>query len=411
MRLPVLLLAAMPWLVGCGASSQSSLPVEIVAEAPLALDVEADGRLRSPHATPLLVPGRNWTQQQLVWMAPDGSQVQAGDVIARFSGAQSELRLSEALLDIERTSLTRAAKQDSLEATVGRVGVDLAQVGSALTIANRYADADLEMFARNEILDAIEDQRFLETKDATLRWRLDQTSGRGDAELAVIDSQRATHQHNASLRRQDLDSLELIAPHDGVFMLQANWSGEKPSLGATMWAQNELGSLPDTAQLEVEISVPQVDAQNLAKGMKVSLYPVGQPDQRIESQLEFVATAAQVESRDSPVRYLKMKAPVDPDAVRRYGWVPDMAFHAVLHLSDVESGISVPNVAIASLGADQHYVYVLQNSEPQRREVRIGVRGPSRTRILSGLKVGDRVVLLPSVIESETKSDSQVVRT
>lgn len=405
------LIATMLWLLGCGASPQNVLPVEIIVEAPLALEIEADGRLRSAHATPLLVPGRNWTQQQLVWMVPDGSQVKAGDVIARFSAAQSELRLTEALLDIERANLTRAAKQDALEGTVGRVGVDLAQVGSALTIANRYADADLDMFARNEILDAIEDQRFLETKDATLRWQLDQTSERGDAELAVIDSQRATHQHNADLRRQDLDSLELVAPHDGVLMLQANWSGEKPTLGATMWAQNELGSLPDIAQLEVELSVPQVDSQNLAKGMRVSLYPVGQPLQRIESTLEFVANAAQVESRDSPVRYLKVKAPVDPEAVRRYGWVPDMAFHAVLHLNEVESGISVPNVAVESLGADRHYVYVMHAGEPQRREVRIGVRGPARTSILSGLEVGDRVVLLPGVVEDELKPATQEAAT
>lgn len=396
-------IATMSCLLGCRGPEQNVLPTEVVVEAPLALNIEAQGRLRSTHATPLLVPGRNWTQQQLIWLLPDGSQVKAGDVIARFSAAQSELRLTEALLDIERANLTRAAKQDALEATVGRVGVDLAQVGSALKIANRYADADLDMFARNEILDAIEDQRFLETKGATLRWKLDQTSERGDAELAVIDSQRATHQHTADLRRQDLDSLELVAPHDGVLMLQADWAGEKPTVGVTLWAQNELGSLPDIAQLDVELSVPQVDAQNLAKGMKVSLYPVGQPHQRIESTLEFVANAAQVESRDSPVRYLKLKAPVDPAAVRRYGWVPDMAFHAVLHLSDLQSGISVPNVAIQSLGADQHHVYVMQAGEPQRREVRLGVRGPARTSILSGLEVGDRVVLLPTALKADGK--------
>ncbi len=398
------LLTAGILLAGCTSSSHDELPVEVMVEAPLTLDIEADGRLRAVQSTPLLVPGRNWTQQQLVWMVPDGSQVKAGEVIARFSAAQSELKLTEALLDVERSSLTRAAKQDALEGTVGRVGVDLAQVGSALAIANRYADADLDMFARNEILDAIEDQRFLEAKDATLRWRLDQASDRGDAELAVIDSQRATFQHSASLRRQDLDSLELIAPHEGVFMLEADWSGEKPTVGSTMWAQNELGSLPDIAQLEVEISVPQVDAQHLTRDMAVSLYPIGQPLQRTEATLGFVATAAQVESRDSPVRYLKVKAPIDPEVVRRHGWVPGMAFHAVLHLSKASSALSVPNVAIKSIGADQHYVYVLERGEPQRREVRIGTRGPARTRIVSGLTAGDRVILLPDAVEAAGKS-------
>ncbi len=393
--LPVCVLA----LAACSRSPERELPVEIVAAGPLALDIEAEGHLRAVRSTPLTVPGRNWVQQQVVWMAPEGSMVKAGETVARFSAAQGELRLTEALLDLERTALSRVSKEDALDAAVGRVGVDLAQVGSELAIARRYADADLTMFARNQILDAIEDSRYLDAKDATLRWRRDQASERGAAELAVIDSQRATHQHNADLRRQDLDSLELVAPHDGVLLIQANWTGEKLTVGSTMWAQNEFGSLPDITQLEVEIAVPHVDAHELAKGVKVSLHPLGRPAQATTSELSFVATAAQVQNRQNPVRYLKMKAPIDPDAVRRHGWTPGMAFRAVLHLSDDASALSVPNVALKSSGSDRHYVYTMQGGRPQRREVTPGARGPARTRIVAGLSPGDAVVLLPDAVE------------
>ena len=397
-------------LAACGSAPHNELPTETLVEAPLTLSVIADGRLRSVEATPLLVPGRNWTQQQLTWMLPDGSQVKRGEVIARFSAAQGELNLTQALLDIERTKLTRQAKEDALEGTVNRVGVDLAQVGSALAIANRYADADLDMFARNEILDAIEDQRFLKTKDGTLRWQLDQASERGAAELGVIDAQAASFQHTASLRQQDLDSLELIAPHDGVLMLTTNWSGEKPTLGQTMWAQNEFGSLPDISSLELEISVPQVDSQNLRTGMKISLYPMGHPEQRADSTLSFVATAAQVESRDSPVRYLKVKAAVDTKDIQRYGWVPGMAFRAELSLASADSAISVANVAIESVGADQHFVYVLNSGEAEKRAVQVAERGPARTRIVSGLKAGERVILLPEEVERKQREGTEEAR-
>lgn len=392
-------------LAACSPPAEQELPLTMVAEAPLLLDIEAEGRLHAVRATPLLVPGRNWTQQQLVWMVPDGSPVKAGEVIARFSAAQGELRLTEAMLELERAALTRDSKQDTLDAAVGRVEVDLAQVGSELTIASRYADADLTMFARNEILDAIEDRRYLDAKDTTLRWRRDQASERGAAELAVIDSQRATHQRNADLRREDLDSLELTAPHDGVLMLEANWTGEKPTLGSTMWAQNEFGSLPDTTQLEVEISVPHLDAHDLAKGVSVTLHPLGQPLQHIRSQLSFVATAAQVRNRQSPVRYLKMKAPIDPDAAQRYGWVPGMAFRAVLHLSGSRA-LSVPNVALKSDGPDTHYVHVMQGGKPQRREVVVGVRGLARTLVVSGLATGDQVLLLPDALERDAATNT-----
>lgn len=390
------------WLalvVGCSSAPDRELPVEVLTAAPLALDVEATGQVRAKHSTPLVVPGRNWTRQQVTELAPDGSFVKKGQVIARFSAAQSELQLSEALLEIQRNALARASKQEALEATVGRIQVDLAQVDSDLAIASRYADADLTMFARNQILDAIQDRTFLDAKDNTLRWRLDQTSERGNAELAVINAQAATHEQTASLRREDLTSLELVAPHDGVLVLEADWSGDKPTLGSTLWAQEELGSLPDTSHLELEISILQRDAHDLAKGIAVSLHPLGHPEQIAESRLDFVANAAQVTSRDSPVRYLKMKAPLPEDAVQRWHWVPGQAFRVVLHLNDDPAPmLSVANVALKS-EAGQSYVYVMRNGEPQRREVETGARGTARTRILSGLNEGDAVLLLPDLAE------------
>src|SRR5690606_31648781 len=117
------------------------------------------------------------------------------------------------------------------------------------------------MFARNEILDAIQDQRFLGTKQDVLEWKRGQASERGRAELAVLDSQRASFELNAERRRKDLDALELVAPNDGVLVLTADWTGEKPRLGAALWAGNEFASLPDPSALEVELVLPQLEAQ------------------------------------------------------------------------------------------------------------------------------------------------------
>lgn len=405
---PAALLLAVALLPACSGDPETRLPVEVLEAAPLALEIEAQGRVLAVQSTPLNVPGRNWSRQQLVELVPDGSVVRKGEVIARFSAAQSELQLTEALLEVQRNALARAAKEDALGTTVGRIEVDLAQVGSELAIARRYADADLTMFARNQVLDAIQDRVFLDAKDSTLRWRLDQASDRGGAELAVIDAQGATQQRNAAMRREDLSSLELVAPHDGVLVLEADWSGEKPKLGASLWAQNQLGSLPDTSKLEVEVLVAQLDAHDLASGMAVRLHPLGHPEQAITSALDFIASSAQIVSRDSPVRYLKIKAPLPAEAVERWGWVPGQAFRAVVQLSAAqEPALSVPNVALRQ-DAGQSYVYRMQDGQAQRRNVETGARGPARTRIVSGLAAGDAVVLLPDAVERKNAPAAEV---
>jgi len=381
-------------LCACASAEQEPVPVEVLAAAPVRITVEASGELRAIRATPLNVPGERWSSRQLTWMLPEGSHVAAGDLVARFSAQQGELELQKALLDMQRNALARAAKETELESTQGRVGVDLAQVGTELAIAQRYADADLDMFARNEILDAIQNERFLGIKQGVLEWRQGQASERGGAELGVLEAQRDTFALTADTKRADLEALELRAPHDGVLLLEQNWSGEKPRVGTSMWAGNEFGKLPDTAALEVRLSLPQIEAQGIAVDDVVEIHPAGRPEQRVRTQLSWVAGAAQVRSRESPVKFVSVKAPVPAEAVERFRWVPGQAFEARIVIAEAEAGLTVPNVAIvASRG--ETYVQVRSGDGFERRRIELGERGIARSQVLSGLQPGDAVRLVP----------------
>jgi HlyD family secretion protein len=366
-----------------------------VRAGPLELALEAEGTLKSATATPLQVPGEQWSRRQLLWMKPDGSRVEAGEVVARFGAAEGELELEKALLDLQRNALARLGKASELDAMQGRVDVDLAQVATELAIATRYADADLAMFARNQILDAIQDRRFLASKQGVLAWQREKASERGGAEIAVLDSQKASFALNAERRRKDLDALELVAPHAGVLVLSADWSNEKPRVGASLWAGNEFASLPDPAALEVELVLPQLEAQGLAPGQTVEVHPAGKPEQALRSTLSWVASAPQQRGgRGNPVKFIAMKASVPAEVAQRHGWVPGQAFRGRIVLHAAAAAISVPNVALIADG-ERRFVELEGADGPQRREVKLGVRGPARSEVREGLAEGERVRLLP----------------
>ncbi len=261
--LPLLALAA------CGKDAAQDAPVEILESGAIALRVAASGEVRSAKATPLAVPGQGWSQRQLEWMVAEGSQVKQGELIARFIAPQGELELTKAELDLRRNVLARIGKEMDLSTAQDKVGAEIAKVDVDLAIAERYADADLGMFARNQILDAVQDAAFLGFKHDTLEWQEKQTGVRGGAELAVLDSQRATYDLNAKRRRDDVAALELRAPNDGVFVLNADWGGEKPKVGASMWAGQEFGALPELSSLEVQFALTQLDAQGVKVGSRV----------------------------------------------------------------------------------------------------------------------------------------------
>jgi hypothetical protein len=311
-------------------------------------------------------------------------------LIARFSAQQSKQDLAAALIDLERNTLARVGKRAELATQHDKLDVDMSQVDTQLFIAQRYAHANLLALSRDKILDSVQDEHFLTTKKGILAWELQQSGTRGAAELAVIDAKRATFELDAKQKRADLDALEVRAPHDGILMLQADWSGVVPHVGSNMWAGNNFATLPDTASLEVQLWVPEQEAQGITVGDVVELHPLGEPGQTTTTKLSWISPAAQPRSQQSPVRYISVKAPVPAAAVRRYGWLPGQRMAARVVLLDASDALSVPNLAIGSDGAS---VELLAHGKPVAHAVTLGVRGASRSQILAGLKAGDEVVL------------------
>ncbi|HEX5489101.1 MAG TPA: HlyD family efflux transporter periplasmic adaptor subunit [Rhodanobacteraceae bacterium] len=379
-------------LAACSHEAPKGSVTEQVEPGPLVIAVAAQGELHSTHATPLTVPGQQFTHRQLAWILPDGSRVKKGELIARFSARQSKQDLAEALVDLQRNALARAGKQSDIDSQRDKLDVGMAEVETDLGIAKRYSHASLLALSRDKILDSVQDAQFLTTKKGILTWQLGQAGDRGAAELAVIDAKRATFELNAKQKRADLDALEVRAPHAGVLVLKADWSGNTPHIGSTMWAGNSFASLPDPASLEVELWVPGLEAQGIAAGDTVELHPLGDPSQTATTKLSWVASTAQPRSRESPVKFVSMKAPIPVQAARRYGWTPGQRFAARVVLLDAKHTLSVPNLALASDNGDP----VVQLSEGDRtvqRRVTLGVRGPARSQVTQGLAAGDVVLL------------------
>lgn len=395
--LPLLLLL----LGGCSHPQTDRTVLEQAHAGPLEFSVQGEGELHSTKPTPLLVPGKQWSSRQLNWMLADGSVVKKGELVARFSADQSKQDLLEAQIDLQRNALARTGKQAELADKNGQLDVDLVQVEAQHAIAARYANASLAAMARNDILDAVQDVHYLETRQRILQWREDQSASRGKAELAVLDAQRNSFDTLATQKQADLDALELRAPHAGVLVLERDWSDQVPHVGGSLYGGNTFASLPDLDALEVQVSVPQIEAQGIRVGDVVQLHRWGIPAQTVKSTISWIASAAQPRSRNNPVKYLALKAKVPAEVASRYGWIPGQRFAGKIMLLQAAQGYSVPNMALGHDGA-QASVQVLVGNEVVVRPVKLGVRGATRTQVLDGLRGGERI-LLPASKAGETK--------
>jgi HlyD family secretion protein len=391
---PALALAFAALRSGCGAASAPAAgPAETLAARAWTESLEAEGEIQAAANTPLTVPGSAWSSRILVDMVPDGSSVAQGQVVARFDAPQARSELSQADVELLRKTLAEQANRDNAAVERGVLAGDRAKVEDDLALSRRYAGVDLSVFARNKILDALADVGFLTKKRAYLDWKGGQVQARTAAQDAVLHSQRDSVLQNAAQQRKSLESLELVAPHDGVFLLAARWDGAKAQVGANQMAGEPFGTLPDLDHLVAHFNVPEGQAYGLKPGLPVRVRLAGTGTE-LDLAVTRVGNSASPISPESPVKYSDFDAAIATATARKLGLRPGQALHGTVRLVTKTSALTVPNIALVQDGA-AYAVYTDDGGHPARHKVELGLRGPVRSEIKSGLAPGARIVLLP----------------
>lgn len=394
-------------LSACGDGDVARLPTETLVLRDWNETLVADGELRAQKNTPLLVPGSQFEGRALIEMVAEGSMVEKDQIVARFDAPQARIDLSQNELELMRNELTRTAQTDTGALTTQQLATDLAQVDTDLTLSQRYANADFSVFARNQILDALQDTGFLTEKKGYLGWRRGQTSARGAVDLAVIDSARATVTVTVEQKRASLNALEVRAPHAGVFLLKAGWDGVKAQPGSNLWPGDDFAEIPDMSGLIARFNVPQSETQLLKEGQPVRVRLAG-TGVEIDAKISKVGNSASVKNRESPVKYSDFDVAIPSDAAREHGLRPGQAVRGTVTLVQSMETLTVPNVALLQEGGG-FFVLRQQGGKSQRIAIELGVRGPIRSQVRKGLQAGDRVLLAPAA-NADQKTDAQSER-
>ena len=339
------------------------------------------------------MPGSGWFSRVLIDMVPEGSRVTKGQVLARFDAPQTRSELTQAEYELVRKTLAEENSRQKALVERSVLAGERAKVEDDLGLSQRYANVDLSVFARNQILDALADVGFLTKKRGYLDWKGGQVAARSAAEEAVLLSQRDSVARAAAQHRQGLDALVLTAPHDGVFLLAPRWDGVKAQVGSTQMAGGEFGSLPDLGRLVARFSVAEGQAYGLKPGLPVRVRLAGTGTE-LDLAVTSVGSSARTTSPESPVKYLDFDAAIEPAVASRLGLKPGQALHGTVKLVAKASALTVPNIALVQDGA-AYAVYAEEGGRQVKHKVELGQRGPVRSEVKSGVAAGARILLLP----------------
>ena len=163
--------------------------------------------------------------------------------------------------------------------------------------------------------------------------------------------------------------------------------------GATVRERQAILTIPDMREMAVKTNIHESAVQRVAVGQKVRVSIDAFPDTNLMGVVTKVAVVA-----DSANSFMNPDLKVYPTTIKIDGvhdWLrPGMSSEVEILVNNLADIVYVPVQAV-TYWDEQRVVYVDAGGSPVRREVETGTFSESFIEITSGLREGEKVLLLP----------------
>lgn len=364
-------------------------------------EVSATGTLKAVKATPILVPAETGREQKVAALSRDGAVLQAGDLVVEFDPWQAQREAADGKADLAAA----AAKAEKTRAEGGKTARSLALdrelAREEMDRARRFQVADEALFSRNAIIESRLDRELFTRKADVAGRRLEASGKLSAAERALGEIEAGKARTRVANAQKSLRSLRILAPHDGLLVLEKNWRGETTFVGDSVWPGEKLAELPDLSQLEARVFVLEADAAGLKAGLAARLTIEGRPGTGFAATVSRVDALAKARDQQSPVKYFEATLSLgrtDPSFMK-----PGQRVRAVIKLEEAEGVIAIPRGALFEKNG-KRVVYRREAGGFVPVEVTVGRNSVSRVVVEAGLGPGDRVALRDPSLETSPAS-------
>lgn len=378
--------------------SVSDLPSAPARHGDFLVMVRCRGELTARRSVQLTAPV-NATDLQIVWLAPSGSEVRAGQPVIRFdpSKSQQELKEKTAALEQAQATLDQAVAQSRITADQDRL--DLAAATYAMEKARLEGSKQAivsPMDAQKSAIDLGLAQEKVKVQQATNGLHAKSDEAKIASQQRLRDQARA----EVDLIKRRLALMEVRSPLNGIVTylpnLSQGWMNAQPfKVGDHASPGLAIAEIPDLSTLEMESKVDEVDRGRIALGDAVLVHVDALPEKVLNAKLVSISPLTEQSFNEwPPTQTFRAFARIDqPDSRMR----PGMNAGADIIQQKIPNAISVPARALFTVGGNPTlYTKTAGLYIPQR--VKVLARNPDEVAV-TGIAAGTPVALVEPVGE------------
>ena len=372
-------------------SASTTLPTAPARKGDFSVIVRCRGELKARRSVQLTAPV-NVPDLRIVWAAPTGTQVKAGDVVIKFdpSAATQQLKEKEAALRQAQATLDQAvaqARTTSEEDTV-LLATSKYQVEKAKLETSKQEIVSALQGEENKIDLGLAEED-LKVKQAGVGLH----SASDAAKIASARRLRDQAQADIDLTKKRLSKMELVTPLTGLIIYLPNysqgWMNAKPfQVGDQVWPGAAVAEIPDLTTLEMEGKIEEIDRGRIMLGDEARVRIDSLPELALLAKVSTFSPLTEQTFEWPPVSSFRGFAGIDkPDPRLR----PGMNGSMDIVIKKIPNAISVPSKALFTRNA-KPVVFVSSGGQYHPVEVQILARNPDEVAI-QGVDPGVMVAL------------------
>ncbi|MFB3829200.1 MAG: efflux RND transporter periplasmic adaptor subunit [Bryobacteraceae bacterium] len=394
-------LCIIPALVGIAAAAftryrrvqdAGALPTAKARLGDFSVIVRCRGELKARRSVQLTAPV-NVPELRIVWLAPTGSSVEAGDPVIKFdtSAVKQQLQEKQAALKQAQAALDQAVAEARIAAEQNQIDLGDAQ--------HKVEHARLEV-TKGEILSALQaeenrielglSEKRLDIEKAKLKLAEVSTQAR----IASLRRARDKAKDELELTQYRLAQMELKAPSAGWVNYLSNfsqgWMNAKPfKVGDQAWPGAALAEIPDLSSLEMEGKIEEIDRGRIALGQEAQVRIDSLPEAAFPGRLTMLSPMTVMGWEWPPTRTFRGFAKLDKVDGRLR---PGMNGRMDVVVNRIPKAISIPAKALFTVDG-RPTVYLAERGGYQPLGVEVLARNPDEIAV-KGLKQGALVALV-----------------
>lgn len=380
------------WLLRADSGYSDSELSTRVTRGDFAVLVTTSGELRARRAVDISGPPNAQQaqafQMKIASLVPEGTVVEAGDVVAELDRSTLASKLAEVSLAMEKA--TAVHEQAMLDSTLNlsKAREEIRTMELALEekrLAKEQSAYEAPTVRRQAEIDLEKADRALAQARVDYRTKSEQAQAKMREVGTDLDRQR----NQLKVVQEVLAGFTIRAPGPGMVIFVKEWNGKKRTVGSQIsYWDPRVATLPDLSQMESVTYVNEIDVRRIAAGQPVAVTLDADPSRRLSGTITSVANVGEQRPNADAKVFEVVVLIADTDTTLRPG----------MTTGNEVTTFSEPNrltVPLEALHTEEGvtFVYHRSGSRVVRQEVEIGPMNEDRAVVERGLDEGDLVLL------------------